>query len=90
MDALRLHDTLKTGETAVVLVRPGNPTTARMALGVKRGLWMEAASQDADAKIDAFLAEADGPVFGSKPVLKTAWDLAHSACSSPSKPVKAR
>lgn len=64
MDALRLHDTLKTGETAVVLVRPGNPTTARMALGVKRGLWMEAASQDADAKIDAFLAEADGPVFG--------------------------
>jgi hypothetical protein len=64
MDAQRLHDTLKAGETAVVLVKPGHPKTARMALGVKRGLWMETASQDADAQIDAFLAQADGPVFG--------------------------
>ncbi len=64
MDAQRLHDTLKAGETAVVLVRPGNPTTARMALGVKRGLFMEAAPQDADRAIDDFLAQSKSPVFG--------------------------
>lgn len=64
MDAQRLHDALKAGETAVVLVTSGHTRKVRMALGVKHGLWMEAASQDADAQIDAFLAQADGPVFG--------------------------
>ncbi len=59
-----LQEALQLGETALVLMRPDRPDATRTAIGVKRGLWVPSAGTDTTARMNAFVAAAEGPVFG--------------------------